>query len=64
MDYATYIAGLPRVLSGAGAIFRDAQDRINGADDYARQVLGQLRDQLSRHLSTIEKGLTALDSRE
>jgi vacuolar-type H+-ATPase subunit H len=43
---------------------RDAQDRINGADDYARQVLTQLRDQLSRHLNTIEKGLNALDSRE
>jgi hypothetical protein len=42
----------------------DAQDRINGADDYARQVLTQLRDQLSRHLSTIEKGLDSLDSRE
>lgn len=28
MDYATYIAGLPRVLAGAGAIFRDADDRI------------------------------------
>lgn len=42
----------------------DAQDRINGADEYARQVLTQLREQLSRHLSTIEKGLDALDSRE
>src|SRR5437588_12353752 len=41
-----------------------AQDRINGADDYARQVLTQLREQLSRHLNTIEKGLNALDSRE
>ncbi|MFJ9847947.1 NUDIX domain-containing protein [Streptomyces sp. NPDC101150] len=28
MDYATYIAGLPRVLSGAGALFRDAEGRI------------------------------------
>lgn len=28
MDYATYIAGLPRVLAGAGAIFRDAEGRI------------------------------------
>ncbi|MEV0368732.1 NUDIX hydrolase [Streptomyces sp. NPDC050636] len=28
MDYATYIAGLPRVLAGAGAIFRDADQRI------------------------------------
>ncbi|MET8681065.1 NUDIX hydrolase [Streptomyces sp. NPDC004647] len=28
MDYATYIAGLPRVLAGAGVIFRDAEDRI------------------------------------
>jgi hypothetical protein len=43
---------------------QDAQERINGADDYAREVLTQLREQLSRHLSTIEKGLTALDSRE
>jgi len=40
-----------------------AQERINGADEYARQVLTQLREQLSRHLSTIEKGLDALDSR-
>ncbi|MGG7570570.1 NUDIX domain-containing protein [Streptomyces sirii] len=28
MDYATYLAGLPRVLAGAGAIFRDAEGRI------------------------------------
>ncbi|MFG2142308.1 NUDIX domain-containing protein [Streptomyces sp. NPDC048650] len=28
MDYATYIAGLPRVLAGAGAIFRDADGRV------------------------------------
>ncbi|MGP3982247.1 NUDIX domain-containing protein [Streptomyces sp. KR80] len=28
MDYATYIAGLPKVLAGAGVIFRDAQGRI------------------------------------
>ncbi|MFL5734765.1 MAG: hypothetical protein ACJ78Q_16535 [Chloroflexia bacterium] len=41
----------------------DAQERINGADEYARQVLTQLREQLARHLSTIEKGLDALDSR-
>lgn len=41
----------------------DVQERINGADEYARQVLGQLREQLSRHLSTIEKGLEALNSR-
>ncbi|MGP3951761.1 NUDIX domain-containing protein [Streptomyces sp. 7N604] len=27
-DYATYIAGLPRVLAGAGVIFRDARGRI------------------------------------
>ena len=41
----------------------DAQERINGADEYARQVLTQLREQLSRHLHTIEKGLESLDSR-
>ena len=41
----------------------DAQERINGADEYARQVLTQLRDQLGRHLSTIEKGLDTLNSR-
>src|SRR5690242_17304310 len=41
----------------------DVQERINGADEYARQVLGQLREQLSRHLSTIEKGLDTLNSR-
>lgn len=40
-----------------------AQERIQGADEYARQVLTQLRDQLGRHLKTIEKGLEALDSR-
>ncbi|MFE4021898.1 NUDIX domain-containing protein [Streptomyces sp. NPDC059101] len=27
-DYATYIAGLPRVLAGAAAIFRDAEGRL------------------------------------
>jgi vacuolar-type H+-ATPase subunit H len=42
----------------------DAQERINGADEYARQVLTQLRDQLSRHLKTIEKGLDSLNSRQ
>ena len=43
---------------------REAQERLNGADEYARQVLTQLRDQLSRHLGTIEKGLEALNNRE
>ncbi len=42
----------------------DVQERINGADEYARQVLGQLRDQLGRHLATIQKGLDALDNRQ
>ncbi len=42
----------------------EAQERINGADEYARQVLTQLRDQLSRHLHTIEKGLDSLNSRQ
>jgi ADP-ribose pyrophosphatase YjhB (NUDIX family) len=28
LDYATYIAGLPRVLVGAAALFRDAQGRV------------------------------------
>lgn len=27
-DYATYIAGLPRVLSGAASLFRDAEGRL------------------------------------
>ncbi|MFH8973432.1 NUDIX domain-containing protein [Streptomyces sp. NPDC017890] len=27
-DYATYIAGLPRVLAGAAAVFRDAEGRV------------------------------------
>ncbi|MEV0178846.1 NUDIX hydrolase [Streptomyces sp. NPDC050625] len=27
-DFATYIAGLPRVLAGAAALFRDAEDRV------------------------------------
>ncbi|MGW1023764.1 NUDIX domain-containing protein [Streptomyces sp. NPDC002577] len=27
-DYATYIAGLPRVLAGAAALFRDAEGRV------------------------------------
>jgi len=41
-----------------------AQDRVDGADDYARQVLSQLQQQLTRHLTIIEKGLNALNSRE
>ena len=41
-----------------------AGERIQGADDYARQVLTQLREQLGRHLRTIEKGLETLDRRE
>jgi F0F1-type ATP synthase membrane subunit b/b' len=41
-----------------------AQERIDGADDYARQVLSQLQQQLARHLSIIEKGLNALNNRE
>jgi cell division septum initiation protein DivIVA len=45
-------------------IEQEAQQRIQGADDYARQVLTQLRDQLARHLRTIEKGLEALENRE
>ncbi|WP_329139624.1 NUDIX hydrolase [Streptomyces sp. NBC_00670] len=28
LDYATYIAGLPRVLVGAAALFRDTQGRV------------------------------------
>ncbi|MCP3819144.1 NUDIX hydrolase [Streptomyces sp. A3M-1-3] len=28
LDYATYIAGLPRVLAGAAALFRDAAGRV------------------------------------
>lgn len=28
MDYATYLAGLPRVLAGAGTLFRDAEGRL------------------------------------
>ncbi|MEW1747946.1 NUDIX domain-containing protein [Streptomyces angustmyceticus] len=28
MDYATYIAGLPRVLAGAAVLFRDAEGRL------------------------------------
>ncbi|MFD8570812.1 NUDIX domain-containing protein [Streptomyces sp. NPDC059639] len=28
LDYATYIAGLPRVLAGAAVLFRDSEDRI------------------------------------
>lgn len=43
---------------------RDAQERIQGADEYARQVLTQLQEQLGRHLKTIDKGLEALDSRQ
>ncbi|MET9801005.1 NUDIX hydrolase [Streptomyces sp. NPDC006368] len=27
-DYATYIAGLPRILAGAAALFRDAEGRV------------------------------------
>ncbi len=43
---------------------RDAQERIQGADEYARQVLTQLQAQLGRHLKTIEAGLQSLDGRE
>ncbi|GHG78435.1 NUDIX hydrolase [Streptomyces platensis] len=28
MDYAAYIAGLPRVIAGAGTLFRDAEGRL------------------------------------
>ncbi|WP_320779107.1 NUDIX hydrolase [Streptomyces sp. CRN 30] len=28
LDYATYIAGLPRVLAGAAALFRDGEGRV------------------------------------
>ncbi|MGW8552514.1 NUDIX domain-containing protein [Streptomyces tubercidicus] len=28
VDYATYLAGLPRVLAGAGTLFRDAEGRL------------------------------------
>jgi cell division septum initiation protein DivIVA len=41
-----------------------AQERIQGADEYARQVLTQLREQLGRHLRTIEKGLETLGRQE
>jgi ATP-dependent Zn protease len=41
-----------------------AQERVEGADDYARQVLSQLQQQLARHLTIIEKGLHALNNRE
>lgn len=41
-----------------------AQQRIDGADDYAREVLTSLHGQLTRHLSIIDKGLSALNSRE
>ncbi|MEO6456819.1 MAG: ATPase [Chloroflexia bacterium] len=43
---------------------RDAQERIQGSDEYARQVLTQLQAQLGRHLKTIEAGLQSLDGRE
>ena len=43
---------------------RDAQERIHGADEYARQVLSQLKEQLNRHLRTIDKGLESLDARQ
>jgi hypothetical protein len=41
-----------------------AQSRIDGADDYAREILTSLQQQLVRHLSIIEKGLSTLNSRE
>ncbi|WP_420036569.1 NUDIX domain-containing protein [Streptomyces sp. cg28] len=28
LDYATYIAGLPRVLAGAAVLFRDSEERV------------------------------------
>ena len=41
-----------------------AQQRIDGADDYARDVLTTLQSQLTRHLAIIDKGLSSLNSRE
>ena len=41
-----------------------AQQRIDGADDYARDVLTTLHSQLTRHLAIIDKGLSSLNNRE
>src|SRR6476661_6282005 len=41
-----------------------AQQRIDGADEYARDVLTTLQSQLTRHLAIIDKGLSSLNSRE
>lgn len=41
-----------------------AQTRIDGADDYAREVLTSLQQQLARHLSIIDKGISSLNNRE
>ena len=41
-----------------------AQHRIDGADEYAREVLTSLQQQLTRHLAIIDKGITALNSRD
>ncbi len=41
-----------------------AQQRIDGADDYARDVLPTLHSQLTRHLAIIDKGLSSLNNRE
>ncbi|MGA7733415.1 MAG: ATPase [Chloroflexia bacterium] len=41
-----------------------AQQRIDGADEYAREVLTSLQQQLTRHLSIIDKGISALNSRD
>ena len=41
-----------------------AQQRIDGADEYAREVLSSLQQQLTRHLAIIDKGITALNSRD
>jgi ADP-ribose pyrophosphatase YjhB (NUDIX family) len=36
-DYATYIAGLPRILAGAAVLFRDAEGRILAVEPNYRE---------------------------
>ncbi|MCX4768657.1 NUDIX domain protein [Streptomyces sp. ADI92-24] len=73
-DYATYIAGLPKVLAGAACIFRDAEGRLllvepNYRDDWAlpggtiESAEGETPRQAARRESAEEIGLDVAPGR-
>ncbi|WP_329306062.1 NUDIX hydrolase [Streptomyces sp. NBC_01260] len=73
-DYATYIAGLPKVLAGAACIFRDAEGRMllvepNYRDDWAlpggtiESAAGETPRQAARRESAEEIGLDVAPGR-